>query len=116
MISSFSKIGGALLSAAFITILFLQPAHAEDKQRVHQVMIQKFKFVPDTLTIRKGDQVVWVNQDFAPHTATEKNDAWDTDRLNKNESFKIDFSAAGEIDYFCRFHPNMRGKIIVSAD
>ena len=83
--------------------------------RHHVVEIQKFKFMPAELTIARGDSVEWVNRDFAPHTATQNNKAWDTKKLIEGQSGRVTFSDAGEEVYICRFHPAMRGKITITA-
>ena len=79
-----------------------------------QVIISDFAFSPDTLTIKVGDTVEFVNEDGIPHTGTrEGNDAFDTEALNQGQSKKITFSKAGEYTYNCSIHPSMAGKIIV---
>ncbi len=88
---------------------------SERQPVVHQVKIEKFRFVPADLTIRQGDSVEWINLDIAPHTATEDNKVWDTGRLNKDQITSVTFSTPGAQSYFCRYHPSMRGQIIVQA-
>lgn len=83
--------------------------------RRYVVEIQNFKFRPATLSIRPGDTVTWINRDIAPHTATKESNAWDTGNLIKDQSNEIAFSSPGTTSYFCRYHPNMRGGITVSA-
>lgn len=81
----------------------------------HQVRIEKFKFVPETLTIREGDSIEWVNIDLAPHTATAMDKSWDTGRLNKGQSMTVTFDEAATIEYLCLYHPVMRAKITVTS-
>ena len=116
MRKAFKKNGGALLGAVMVLMMPTEMALAGESTVTHQIIIKKFKFVPETLTIRPGDRIEWVNQDFAPHTATEKNQSWDTDRLSKGQAAQIAFSSPGDTEYFCRYHPNMRGKISVSSN
>ncbi len=54
--------------AAGVLLVSATIANAED----HTVMIQGFAFEPANLTIAAGDTVTFVNQDNAPHTATDK--------------------------------------------
>jgi plastocyanin len=77
----------------------------------HRVMITDFEFVPSVLTVRSGDLVTWVNLDIAPHTATAREKAWDTKRLNAKQEETIEVKAGMETDYFCRFHPMMKAKL-----
>lgn len=113
---------GTLLGAA-TSLLFLLGAcdnagggDIKPEPKTHQVVISKFLFGPDVLTVQAGDSIEWVNKDFVPHTATEVSADWDTTQLNKNEAKALIFSNPGEFDYICAYHPEMHGKIIVKAD
>ena len=80
------------------------------------VAIRNFAFFPDTVRVRPGTEVTWVNcetdvQDF--HTSTSSTGAWDSGALNRGEVFSRSFGAAGAFEYFCEPHPFMRGAVIV---
>lgn len=78
------------------------------------VTIQNFAFGPDTIIISKGDTVNWINQDAAPHKVTsDSGNELDSPSIAKGQSFSHTFSQAGEYDYHCGLHPNMKAKIIV---
>ncbi|MXN66570.1 copper-binding protein [Stappia sp. GBMRC 2046] len=110
----FGQICGALSGAAFSLMLACCAAYAG---QTHQVIIQKFEFVPANLTIKRGDTVEFVNKDIAPHTASEESDfLWDTGELVRNQSARIEFTKAGTSKYFCVFHPHMKAEIIVTAN
>lgn len=83
------------------------------KAVTHQVRIEKFRFIPDTLTVREGDSIEWINLDIAPHTATANDRSWDTGRLNKDQSMTITFDEAATVEYLCLYHPAMRATITV---
>ena len=36
----------------------------------HEVVIQGLQYVPQVLTVRRGDVIVWTNKDPFPHTVT----------------------------------------------
>jgi len=79
-----------------------------------QIIISDFAFSPETLTIKVGDTVEFVNEDGIPHSgAREGKDGFDTQVLNQGQSKKITFSKPGEYTYNCSIHPSMSGKIIV---
>ena len=78
------------------------------------VTIKDFSFQPDATDIAVGDTVTWTNEDPAPHTATGQGGSFQSGRLNTGESFSHTFDAAGTFEYFCEFHPNMHGTIVVS--
>jgi plastocyanin len=80
------------------------------------VAVRNFTFFPDTVRIRPGDEVIWVNcettiSDF--HTSTSDTGIWDSGALNRGEFYARTFSAAGDFDYFCEPHPFMTGAVIV---
>lgn len=80
------------------------------------VTIRNFAFFPDTVRIRRGTEVIWVNcetsiADF--HTSTSDSDGWDSGALNRGEFFAATFADAGSFGYFCEPHPFMRGAVIV---
>ncbi|KAA3441577.1 amicyanin [Mesorhizobium sp. SARCC-RB16n] len=77
-----------------------------------QVTIDKLVFSPATVEAKVGDTIEWVNKDMFAHTATVK-DGWDVMIPPKN-SASLTLKAAGAVDYFCRFHPNMKGHIAVA--
>ncbi|TIW17049.1 MAG: amicyanin, partial [Mesorhizobium sp.] len=52
------------------------------------------------------------NKDALAHTATVKG-GWDVMIPAKSKG-KVTLKAAGAVDYFCRFHPNMKGHLDVS--
>lgn len=70
------------------------------------------KFNPAVLTLKKGDTVTWINNDFTDHDITEeKSNAWKSPVLSQRKSYSrvINFSA----DYFCSIHVVMKGKLKV---
>lgn len=95
-------IAGALFASTSI-------AYAED----HVVTISGFAFEAANLSIAAGDTVTFVNKDSAPHTATQKGGGFDTGRLARNAENTVTFDTAGTFDYFCAYHPGMKGQITV---
>jgi len=77
------------------------------------VAIRNFTFTPGNLQVPVGAEVTWTNDDSAPHTATARDESWDTGTLNKGESKTIAFDKAGDYTYYCRVHPNMVARIAV---
>ncbi|MFY0612839.1 MAG: cupredoxin family copper-binding protein [Hyphomicrobiaceae bacterium] len=81
----------------------------------HIVEIEKFKFVPEQLTVRLGDTIKWINRDIAPHTATARDRTWDTKRLKKGEAMSVVVSEGMQMDYFCLYHPHMKAKLVLDT-
>ena len=95
---------------AFIAIMLgvgLVPAHAD----TIQVVIDKLVFSPAEIKAKVGDTIEWVNKDILAHTATVRGD-WDV-MIAANKSASVVLKHAGAVEYYCRFHPNMKGQIIV---
>lgn len=78
-----------------------------------QVTIDKMVFSPADIEAKAGDTIEWVNNDILAHTATVKG-GFDV-MLPPKKSASLVMEKAGTIDYYCRFHPNMKGRITVSA-
>ena len=75
------------------------------------VQIKGFAFNPETITIDRGDSVVWTNQDSVAHTVTGSE--FESGSLSGGRSYTRTFDQAGEFPYFCRFHPYMEGSVTV---
>lgn len=74
-----------------------------------------YSFVPATLTVKVGTQVIWTNETNAPHTVTSDTGAFNTpNNLEQNQTFKVIFTKPGTYTYYCNFHLYMKGKIIVT--
>ena len=84
------------------------PAAAE----THTVRMEGVAFVPETLTIRRGDVVVWVNKDVFPHTATAQKE-FDSGNIAPDQSWKYTATKAGIYPYLCTLHPTMKGTLVV---
>ena len=78
------------------------------------VEIKDFAFNPAEVTVPVGGSITWTNQDTAPHTATGLDrEALQSGTIESGQSFTQTFETAGTIEYFCEFHPNMKGSIVV---
>ncbi|MER9586775.1 cupredoxin family copper-binding protein [Mesorhizobium sp. M0276] len=77
-----------------------------------RVTIDKLVFSPATVGAKVGDTIEWVNKDMFAHTATVKG-GWEV-MIPPKKSGSLTLKAAGPVDYFCRFHPNMKGRLVVA--
>ena len=84
------------------------------RAETHTVVIQFFQFKPQTLEIKAGDQVQWVNHDMLEHTATASNNAFDSKTIRPGGTWTWTAKAPGEYAYTCAFHPSMKGVIKVA--
>jgi len=78
-----------------------------------QVKMEKLGFVPVEISAHVGDTIEWVNTDFVAHTATARNGSWDV-LIPVNAKKTVVLKTEGAVEYYCKFHPNMTGKILVS--
>ena len=78
-----------------------------------QVKMEKLGFVPAEITAHVGDTIEWVNFDFVAHTATARDGSWDV-LIPVKAKKTVVLNTEGTIEYYCKFHPNMTGRILVS--
>jgi plastocyanin len=94
---------------ALILVVTTDPARAD----AIQVKMEKLGFVPAQISAHVGDTIEWVNSDFVAHTATARDGSWDV-LIPVNAKKTVVLKTEGTVDYYCKFHPNMTGRILVS--
>jgi plastocyanin len=104
----------ALRCTVVALLLQIASAHAGVAGEVVQVKISDLAYSPADITIKPGDTVEWVNDDFIDHTATAKNGGWDL-MIAAGKTARHTFEKAGVTHYFCRFHPDMTGSVTVAG-
>src|ERR1051326_5529791 len=77
-----------------------------------QIIIDKLVNTPAEVTAKVGDTIEWINKDVLAHTATAKNGDWDV-MLPPKKNGTLVLKKAGTIEYYCRFHPNMKATLTV---
>ena len=97
------------MAAVAIASALLTPAAA---QRMHTITMDGTRFVPKTITVARGDHVVWVNEDPFPHTATAAG-KFDSKNIAEGGSWAFTAEQAGEFAYVCTLHPGMTGVLVV---
>jgi plastocyanin len=101
---------GVLASAGAVA----SPQPHDLRPQRHIVEIRGMAFHPAVLEVRRGDTVVWINQDIVPHTATStRKSGWSTGSLLQGQSGRDVPNAIGEEPYVCELHPTMQGKLII---
>ncbi len=81
------------------------------------VIIKGFKFIPQEVTINKGQTIRWEN-----HEKRQYHSVWfeaigeeePEDYLFPDDSYERIFDAAGDFPYRCGPHPKMLGSVIVT--
>jgi plastocyanin len=72
-------------------------------------MIKDMKFIPDTISVNKGDTIIWINRDMMAHDVTEANSAWTSGPIAADSSWKM--AVTDEAEYYCSIHVVMKGSI-----
>jgi plastocyanin len=95
--------------ATLVAMAMLSSAAAAKTIRV---AIGDLVFLPAATTAEVGDTIEWTNADFIDHTATAEDSSWDV-TIPKAATRSVVLDRVGRLEYFCRFHPTMRGSIDV---
>ena len=88
-------------------------AQGRGKPRTHKVVMEGMLFKPAVLTINAGDSVLWLNSDIVEHTATAADNSWDSKLVAPQKSWKHIFKTKKSFDYVCKYHPTMKGTLVV---
>lgn len=80
-----------------------------------EITIKNFAFSPDTVTVKRGTPIRFVNADTMNHTATSDKPGFDSGMLGSGQSFTLDTGTLvpGSYPYHCSPHPDMRGTLII---
>jgi plastocyanin len=99
---------GALLMPASAAVS--QPPRPAE----HVIVLQGMRFGTLPANLKAGDTILWVNRDVVPHTATARDRSFDV-TLQPRQSARVTVRRAGNIAFYCRFHPAMQGILRVAA-
>jgi plastocyanin len=95
--------------AAALTLGMSVSAHAA----TIQISMENLVISPAEATAKVGDTIEWINKDIFVHTATARNGDWDVTMPPKKTTILV-LQKAGTIEYYCRFHPNMKATLTVA--
>ncbi|MGL3111655.1 cupredoxin domain-containing protein [Bradyrhizobium sp. BR 1432] len=101
---------GRLASIAFAVMVLsmVVPARAA----TIQITMDNLVISPAEISAKVGDTVEWINKDIFAHTATATNGDFDVPLLPKKSATFV-VKKAGTVDYYCRYHPNMKATLKV---
>lgn len=103
---------GALLPSIAVFAAGAAAGASAAKPATHRVVIDGLKNEPETLTVRRGDTIIWTNKDPFPHTVTAPG-KFDSHDIPPGGSWKYVARVAGEYAYICKLHPTMKGTLRV---
>src|SRR4030081_1724704 len=78
-----------------------------------QISMENLVISPAEASAKVGDTIEWINKDIFAHTATARNGDWDVTMAPKKTATSV-LKKAGTIEYYCRFHPNMKATLTVA--
>jgi plastocyanin len=79
-----------------------------------RVTIRALKYSRQTIQIRTGETIEWANDDLTPHTVTSEGGGdLNSGSIDPGGSWRHTFSSPGRFPYFCTFHPEMKGVVVV---
>ena len=85
------------------------PAHAA----TIQITIDNLVFAPAEVSAKVGDTIEWINKDVLAHTATARNGDFDV-TTPPRKTVTSALRKAGTVEYYCRYHPNMKAVLTIS--
>ena len=97
------------LVAALVLGAMAVPAHAA----TIQIAMDNLVISPAEISAKVGDTIEWINKDVFAHTATARNGDFDVMMPPKKTVTSV-VKKAGTVDYYCRFHPNMKAVLVVA--
>ena len=98
-----------LIATALISGAIAVPAHAA----TIQIVMDNLVVSPAQVTARVGDTIEWINKDIFAHTATARNGDFDVAMPPKKTVTSV-LKKAGTVEYYCRFHPNMKAVLTIA--
>lgn len=108
-------------TAPVTTVTSTAPPNKTISIATANISITKDGFIPATIQVEKGSQVIWTNTDSSPHrivtdpnTANIDLEALDIDPLSQGDSFIFTFEQSGNFTYHDWMNPSkFKGTIIV---
>jgi plastocyanin len=81
---------------------------------VTMVVAKQIKFSPAAIEVPAGTEVTWgFHDDPVPHDV--KGDSWGSGEPQRSGTFRRTFDQPGTYDYVCGLHPQMTGRVVVTA-
>lgn len=106
----------ALLAPALLTVVIaaglVAPAASAAARKVQTIVVDQMAFGPAPAEVHVGDTIRWVNRDMFQHSATAGDHSFDVE-LPPGKSGQAVMKRAGVVGYACRYHPDMKGRIVV---
>lgn len=99
----------AFACAGLLLTSCTQPSHPSAPQTL---VIDKMAYGPAPPNLHEGDTLVWANHDILLHSATATDGSFNVD-IPPGASRSVKLTHAGTIDVYCRYHPDMKVRLMV---
>jgi plastocyanin len=77
------------------------------------VTIEQMRFDPPSVTVHRGDSIVWINKDLVAHTVSADAKDFASGSIAPGASWRYTAGKPGRHAYTCEFHPVMHGTLTV---
>ena len=98
---------------ASLSVVLLSGMSVSAHAATIQITMENLVIAPAEASAKVGDTLELINKDVLAHTATAKNGDFDV-MMPPKKTVTYVLKKAGTIDYFCRFHPNMKAVLNVA--
>ena len=78
-----------------------------------QITMENLVISPAEVSAKVGDTLELINKDVLAHTATARNGDFDV-MMPPKKTVTYVLKKAGTIEYYCRFHPNMKAVLTIA--
>jgi plastocyanin len=78
-----------------------------------EITMENLVIAPAETSAKVGDTIEWVNKDIFAHTATARNGDWDV-TMPPKKTVTLVLKKPGTVEYYCRYHPNMKATLTVA--
>lgn len=115
-----SNLASAATGVIFCQLLTVSPGAVENPAEIAIVEppfkpAQSWTYDPATVEVKVGGTITWRNTGAVVHTVTaDDGKSFNSGNMPKNASFSFSASAPGIFAYHCKYHPWMKGKIMVA--
>jgi plastocyanin len=99
-----------VIRTCFLLGVILTSVFPAQAKTIH-VVIENLAFKPSKIEARVGDIIEWDNRDALLHSATVKG-GFDI-KLPPRKVMRQELKTVQSVKYYCRFHPNMTGSLVV---
>jgi plastocyanin len=78
------------------------------------IAIDGTTFTPETLTVKTGTTVTWINKDPFPHNVSSSRGGFRSGDLDADGRWQFHAVSPGTFPYICTLHPGMKGTLTVT--